>query len=127
MNSGEHQTLIFGQMSIFCDGCASELNNTTIPSLDGIIRPIFHAVNSCLSSIHSTSSPHFCAIVAVTEADFGRRHLHKIEFCEFQECEAQNKVSRAKMHTRRRDTEVGMVAVHNVLGGRLGVDVGSER
>ena len=112
-------------MSTISDCCASEVNVTTMPSLSSIIRPIFHAVNSCLSSIYSTSSSHFCAIVAVTEADFGQYHVPIGEFREFQECEAQNKVSRAKICIERGDAEAWMIVPYH-LGGRLGGDVGSS-
>lgn len=106
-------------MSIFCDGCTSELNNATISSLNIYTRSIFHAVNSCPSSIQSTSLLHFCAIVALIEAHFGRRHLLMFEFRDFQECEAQNEASSANLCIRRGGAEVGMIAVHH-LGGPLG-------
>ena len=48
------------------------------------------------------------------------------EFCEFQECEAQNEASRAKLYMRISDAEVGVVAVHN-LAGLLEDEVGCER
>ena len=108
---------------MFCDGCASELNNTTISLLNGNIRSIFHIVNSWLSSISSTSSSHFCAIVPVTDADFGQCHVPIGEFREFQECEAQNKASRAKLNIRRRYAEAGMLVPYHHLGGRLGGEV----
>ena len=57
------------------------------------------------------------------EVDFGRVHLLEIEFREFQEFEPQNNASRAKIHIRRHDTEVGMVTAYH-LAGRLGADVG---
>ena len=71
-------------------------------------------------------SSHFCSIVAVIEVNFGRVHLLEIEFREFQEYEPQNNASRAKLHIRRSDTEVGMVTEYH-LGGRLGADVGCDR
>ena len=46
---------LFWQTSIICDSCASEYNNTTTASTNGDIRPSFHVVDSCLSSIYSTS------------------------------------------------------------------------
>ena len=48
---------------------AVHLNSITrsAPSTKSIIRPIFHVVDSCPSSIYSTASSHFCAIVAVIE------------------------------------------------------------
>ena len=45
--------------------------------------------------------------------------MPKVEFREFQEYEPQNDTSRAKLHIRRSDTEVGMVAACH-LGGLLG-------
>ena len=110
---------------MFCDGYTTELNNTTIPSLNGNIISTFQAVDSCQSSIQSASSSHFCAIVAVTEADFGQCHVPIGEFREFQECEAQNKVSRAKICIERGDAEAWMIVPYH-LGGRLGGDVGSS-
>jgi len=95
-------------------------------STNGVIRPIIPVVNSCLSSINPTSSSHFCAIVALLEAHFDRRHLQIFDFCEFQEYEARNEASRAKICVRRTDAEIGVVAAHH-LGGLLGVDVGGER
>lgn len=92
----------------------------------GVIRPIFQVVDSCLSSIYSTSSSHFCAIVALLEAHFGRGHLQIFDFYEFQEYEARNEASRAKICVRRTDAEIGVVAAHH-LDGLLGVDVGGER
>ena len=110
---------------MFCDCCAPELKHTATPLLDNITKPIFHTVNSCLSSNYSTSSSHFCAFVAVTEADFGQYHVPIGEFREFQECEAQNKVSRAKICIERGDAEAWMIVPYH-LGGRLGGDVGSS-
>ena len=54
------------------------------------------------------------------EVDFGRPHLLNIEFCEFEEYEHQNNASPAKLHIRRSNTEVGMVAAHHLGGLRLG-------
>ena len=45
--------------------------------------------------------------------------MPKVEFCEFQECERQNKAPRTKLHMMRSDVEVGMVTAHH-LGGRRG-------
>ena len=45
--------------------------------------------------------------------------MPKVEFCEFQEYEPQNNASRAKLHIRRSDTEVGMVVAYH-LHGRYG-------
>ena len=53
------------------------------------------------------------------EAQFGRRHLLIFDFCEFQEYEARDEASPAKLCIRRGGAEVGMAAVHN-LGGPLG-------
>ena len=111
---------------MFCDGFAVELDKTSTPSLDTAIRSISQVANSSLSPNYSTSSSHFCAIVDVTDADFCRCHVQIGEFREFQEREAQNEASRAKIHTRRRDAKVGVVVAYH-LGGRLGVVVGVER
>ena len=73
--------------------------------------------------MYSTASSHFYANVAGTDCNFGRPHLLKIDFCEFQEYEPQNNASRAKLYTRRSDAEVGMVAAYH-LAGRLGTDDG---
>ena len=62
---------------------------------------------------------HFCAIVALVEAHFGRRHLLTFDFRDFQECEAQNEASPANLCMKRGGAEVGMTAVHH-LGGPLG-------
>jgi hypothetical protein len=62
----------------------------------------------------------FCAIVAATDCNFGRPHLLKNDFCEFQQYGPQNNASRAKLCIRRSDTEVGMVAEHHLGGLRLG-------
>ena len=45
--------------------------------------------------------------------------MPKVEFCEFQECERQNKAPQTKLHMMRSDVEVEMVAAHH-LGGRRG-------
>ena len=42
--------------------------------------------------------------------------MPKVEFREFQEYEPQNDASRANLHTRRSDTEVGMVAAYHLAG-----------
>ena len=68
----------------------------------------------------------FCVIVAVMEVARMADDMPKVEFREFQEYEPQNDASRAKLHTRRSDTEVGVVAACH-LGGLLGVDNGCER
>ena len=59
------------------------------------------------------------------EAHFGQYHVPIGEFREFQECEAQNKVSRAKIYIGRGDSEAWMIGPYH-LGGRLGGDVGSS-
>ena len=51
----------FGRISMIWDGCASELNNRTIPSLHGNIKSTFQAVGSSLSFINSSSSAHSCS------------------------------------------------------------------
>ena len=88
--------------------------------LNGHTRATFQAVDCCPSSIYSTASSHFYAIVAVMEVDFGRPHWPEIDFREFQEYETQNNASPAKLCIRRSDTEVGMVAAHHLGGLRLG-------
>ena len=56
------------------------------------------------------------------EVDFGRVHLLEIEFREFHEHQAQNGAPQAKLHIRRSDSEVGMVAAFH-LGVRYGAKV----
>ena len=116
---GQCQILIFGRLAAFCDWCASELNEPTAPPLHSHIRATFQAVDSCLSSINSTSSSYFFTIVAVMEVERMADDMPKIEFCEFQEYEPQNNASSAKLHIRRSDTEVGMTAEHHLGGLRL--------
>ena len=111
---------LFGRTSMIWDGCASELNKATAPLLNGHIRATFQAVDCCPSSIYWSTSSHFCAIVAVMEVERMADDMPKIEFCEFQEYEPQNNASWAKLHVRRSDTEVGMVAAYRLCGLRLG-------
>ena len=98
----------------------------TAPSLSDYIRATFQAVVSCLSLINSSPSLLFCAIVAVTDCNFGRPHWPEIDFREFQEYGPQNNASQAKMYIRRSNTEVGVVAAYH-LGGLLGGRCGCER
>ena len=66
----------------------------------------------------STSSSHFCTIVAVEEGEVGRRHVPIIDFRQFPEWEARNNDSCGNSYIRRRDTEVCMVFEYH-LGGLL--------
>ena len=105
----------FGRTSLFCRSCASELNNTTASSRNDINKSTSQGVDSCPSSFNSTSSPYFCAIVAVIEVDFGRWHLPILDFREFQKCEAQSKASQAKLCIRGRNAEVDMFAALHLV------------
>ena len=68
---GRHSVLdFFWQISFSCQGFASKLLTTTVPSLNDNIRSIFHVVDNGLSSIQSTSLSHFCVIVAVDFCPF---------------------------------------------------------
>ena len=61
----------------------------------------------------------------MTDCNFGRPNLLKIDFREFQEYGPQNNASSAKLFVRKIDAEAGMVAEYH-LGGLLGVDVGCK-
>ena len=87
---------LFGRTSMIWDDCASELNKGNAPLLNGHIRATFQAVDSCLSSINSTSSSYFFTIVAVMEIERMADDTPKVEFCEFQEYEPKNNASRVK-------------------------------
>ena len=85
-------------MRSICGCCASEVNNTATPSIDDITKGLYQVRKSGQSCISSTKSLHFCAIVAVVEVEVGQQHVPKADFRQFQECEAQNHGSLAKIH-----------------------------
>jgi len=56
----------------------------------------------------------------VTDCNFGRPNLLKVEFHEFQEYEPRNNAPLSKLCIRRSDTEAGMVTACHLGGLRLG-------
>ena len=106
-------------MRSFCDCCASELNNTAMPSPHACTKPAYRTVKSGQSCICSTKSLLFCAIVAVVEFEVDRQYVAKVDFRECREREAQNEASVAKIHIWRRDIDVGMLVAYH-LGGPVG-------